>query len=349
MIVNEHEEINALIVRCLSGLASAEELSGLEKWMTVSDDNRKHFHQMKNVWDLSHPGLNPTEIYAEKALASVEKRINHRHSRSVILGMVRYAAAVLFLPLLALSFWLGSMNSLHMTGVPVYSEITAAFGTRSVLTLPDGSTVWLNSGSSLKYPRVFTSGTREVYLSGEGFFEVKANEKKPFIVHTRNLNVKATGTRFNVNASTLYAHTHVTLVSGKVTICKPVQGGKPLELAQMLPDQHLAFDTLSGDINISNGETYKYTAWKEGKLIFRNEPLEDVLKKIGYFYNVDMEIRDNSLKEYRYRATFEEESIEEIMNLLKHSSPVDYRVEKRKPLPDGSFPRKKIIIYRVRN
>jgi ferric-dicitrate binding protein FerR (iron transport regulator) len=96
---------------------------------------------------------------------------------------------------------------------------------------------------------------------------------------------------------------------------------------------------------VTHEDTYKDIAWKDGKLIFRNEPLEDVLRKIGYYYNVDMEIRGNSLKEYRYRATFEEESIDEILKLLKISSPVDYRVVKREALPDGSFPKKKIIIF----
>ncbi len=80
---------------------------------------------------------------------------------------------------------------------------------------------------------------------------------------------------------------------------------------------------MSGSFNVLTEDTYRFIAWKDGKLIFRNEPLEDVIKRIGYFYNVDIELKDEKLKEYRYRATFEDESLDEILHLLKISSPVE--------------------------
>jgi transmembrane sensor len=260
------------------------------------------------------------------------------------------AAAILFLPMLAGSYYLGTLR--HETRAnssnPFYNEVSAAFGTRSMLTLDDGSRVWLNSGSKLKYPQDFASRRREVFLTGEGYFEVESDASRPFIVHTKRLNVRATGTRFNVNVSSIEKAAQITLVEGKISVSKNVAGGKTVEISKMAPSQHLAFDTLSGSFNLLTEDTYRFVAWKDGKLIFRNEPLEDVIKRISYFYNVDIELKDEKLKEYRYRATFEEESLDEILHLLKISSPVDYREVKREPLPDGSFPKKKIIIFPAR-
>jgi ferric-dicitrate binding protein FerR (iron transport regulator) len=265
---------------------------------------------------------------------------------SAVFTFLLRAAAILFLPMLAGSYYLGTIRheKQPMQSGQVYNEVSAAFGTRSMLTLADGSRVWLNSGSKLKYPKDFSGRHREVFLTGEGYFEVQSNTSKPFIVRTKRLNVTATGTRFNVNVSSIEKSNQITLVEGKVTVCTTLPGGKPVEISQMLPSQHLAYDTLSGSYNVLTEDTYRYIAWKDGKLIFRNEPLEDVIRKIGYFYNVDIELKDEKLKEYRYRATFEEESLDEILHLLEISSPVNYREIKREPLPDGSFPRKKIII-----
>jgi ferric-dicitrate binding protein FerR (iron transport regulator) len=347
-MINRRHEIDALIARCLSSASSADEKTELTNWMSQSAENRKYFLQMKNLWESAANEISPADINTEKALSMVERRMRRKYTTTHVFGILQKAAAILLLPLLALSFWLGRAHEMKSKDKPVYSEVTAAFGTRSVLTLPDGSTVWLNSGSSLKYPRQFENNIRNVYLTGEGYFEVQASEKKPFIVHTKNLNVQATGTRFNVNASGLEKNTSITLVEGKVTVSRHTETGNTEQLGRLTKDEQLVYDTLAGSFRINKADTYKYIAWKDGKLIFRNESLEDVLKKIGYYYNVDMEIRDSSLKEYRYRATFEEESIEEIMNLLRLSSPLDYKVVKREPLPDGSFPKKKIIIFPIK-
>jgi ferric-dicitrate binding protein FerR (iron transport regulator) len=99
---------------------------------------------------------------------------------------------------------------------------------------------------------------------------------------------------------------------------------------------------------VNNEDTYKYIAWKDGKLIFRNEPLDEVVKKIGQVFNVDIELQGNSLQDYRYRATFEDESLTEILKLLEISSPISFKEIKRVPLADGSFPRKKVIVFPVK-
>jgi ferric-dicitrate binding protein FerR (iron transport regulator) len=341
------DEINSLIAACLAGTAPSEELERLDAWISESKENRIYYQQMKNIRDVWHPDIRLHEVNVEEAYLKVRNKLGLLRRTSVAFTFFLRAAAILFLPLLAGSYYLGTLRNGGQSDKSgqVYNEISAAFGTRSMLTLADGSRVWLNSGSKVKYPKDFSGRNREVFLTGEGYFEVESDASRPFIVQTARLNVRATGTRFNVNVSSLEKASQVTLVEGKVTVSKNLDGGESMEISRMNPRQHLAYDTLSGCFNVLTEDTYKFIAWKDGKLIFRNEPLEDVVKKIGYFYNVSIELKDEKLKEYRYRATFEEESLEEILNLLKMSSPVDYREIRRKPLPDGSFPKKRIIIF----
>jgi transmembrane sensor len=344
------DEINSIIAACLAGSAAAEDFERLNAWISDNKDNLLYYQRMKNIWELWHNEINPHDVNLEKAHLKVQGRLGFVRKSSVVFTFLLRAAAILFLPMLAGSYYLGTLSEEKkaIAVKPVYNEVSAAFGTRSLLTLDDGSRVWLNSGSKLKYPKDFSGRHREVFLSGEGYFEVESDASRPFIVRTKRLNVRATGTRFNVNVSSIEKAAQITLVEGKVSVSKNVAGGKTVEISKMTPSQHLAFDTLSGSFNLLTEDTYRFIAWKDGKLIFRNEPLEDVIKRIGYFYNVDIELKDEKLKEYRYRATFEEESLDEILHLLKISSPVDYREVKREPLPDGSFPKKKIIIFPAR-
>ncbi len=274
---------------------------------------------MKNIWELWHHDVNPHDVDFEQAHYHVRRRLELLRKPSGVYTFLLKAAAILFLPMLAGSYYLGSIRQekLAKSSKPVYTEVSSAFGTRSMLTLADGSKVWLNSGSKLKYPKDFSGRRREVFLTGEAYFEVESDVSKPFIVRTKRLNVRATGTHFNVNVSSIEKASQITLVEGKITVCRNLNGGKTVEISRMHPSQNLAFDTLSGAFNVITEDTYRFIAWKDGKLIFRNDPLEDVIKKIGYFYNVDIELKDEKLKEYRYRATFEDESLDEILHLLK--------------------------------
>jgi len=230
---------------------------------------------------------------------------------------------------------------------PVYNEIFAAFGTRSAIKLSDGSSVWLNSGSKIRYPDRFTGDDRTVYLEGEAYFEVESNLKKPFIVETSSIIVRSTGTKFNVSGYNTSEKVKVTLVSGKVEVGM-IDDKNNYNKSQLNVNQHLSFDRTNGTSSIKTVDTYKYISWKDGKLIFRDEPLSNVVKRIGQVFNVDIELRGEEIQNYSYRATFQDESLEEILKLLKMSSPIDYIEVKRDPLPDGSFPRKKVIIFPAR-
>jgi ferric-dicitrate binding protein FerR (iron transport regulator) len=346
MDTRSEENIEILITRYLSGEASREEETSLKEWVSGSPENLQYYRQLRNIWNSSR--LHSIKVLPDtgEALMKVKSRITLRSGRYSFWSAWKRVAAVLILPLILgnVYFFMHRSPSEAARQEPVYNELFAAFGTRSALKLSDGTSVWLNSGSSIRYPDKFIGKNRTVFLSGEAYFEVESNPDKPFIVETANIKVKATGTKFNVLDYSTINKNEVTLVSGKVEVGLTGINNKPLD-TKLEVNQHLTYDKSSGELTVVNEDTYKYISWKEGKLIFRNEPLSEVTRKISQVFNIDIEIRGKELENYSFRATFQDESLAEILKLIKLSSPINYYEVKRNPLPDGSFPRKKVIIF----
>ncbi len=350
MKTEKNEAIIQIIARYLSGSADKEEQINLGKWISDSTENRKYFEQLKNIWDTTDTQYLPETIKTDQALERVLHRISGTSSLKKLWIYWGKLAAILLLPLIIVNIIWFSYRPIKKASSfsPVFSEVFATFGTRTALKLVDGSLVWLNSGSSLKYPDRFDGEQREVFLSGEAYFEVSSNKAKPFIVKTSDLTIKATGTKFNIYCYHSDSKSEITLVEGKVFVDELNSTGSMNRISELNPNQHLIFNKSTKAVTIKDEDTYKYIAWKDGKLIFRNEPLSEVVKKIGQVFNVDIELQGSLLQDYRYRATFEDESLAEILKLLEISSPISYKEIKRTPLPDGSFPKKKIIIFPVK-
>lgn len=337
-----------LITKCLSEEATNEELMELKVWTEKSKENMIYFQKYKNIWDISGGIPIEKKINVTGSFELVKKRVEVKAPSKGLWHYWKNIAAIFLIPLLAgnIIYFILKSNDAQADQEPVYNEIFAAFGTRSSITLSDGSSLWLNSGSSLRYPVKFIGDERKVYLNGEAYFEVESNPKKPFIVETSSLTVRATGTKFNVSGYDSFEESEITLVSGKVEVCMTDNYNNLLK-SELNVNQHLSFNKAAGTSSIKTGDTYKYVSWKDGKLIFRDEPLRNVVKRIGQIFNIDIELRGAEIQDYTYRATFEDESLEEILKLLKASSPVDYLEVKREPLPDHSFPKKKVIIFQT--
>ncbi len=349
MEIKHQDDILTLIAKNLAGLTDSIETTQLREWIESSLDNKQYFEQIRNIWDASDKQIDPKKINTHQALANVLDRIPKASPKRTFWYYWQKVAAIILLPLATGTFLWILVNS-HKTissNEIVYNEVFAAFGTRSSLRLADSTLVWLNSGSSIRYPNKFINDKRMVFLKGEAYFEVKSDNSKPFIVQTSTLQVKATGTKFNVLEYDSDPVTEVTLVSGKVTV-NEVDNNKNLQLVSELhPDQHLAYNRQTKIKSTINADTYKYIAWKDGILMFRDESLDIVLKKISRIFNVDIELHGEKLIDYRYYATFKDESLEEILKLLEISAPINYMEVKRKPLPDGSFPKKKLIVFQA--
>jgi transmembrane sensor len=346
METNSIEDISRIIAAYLGGTASEEDTDFLKNWVESSDENRRFYLKMKNIWDVSNPGTDPETISSNIALAKVLKQINRDKAESPFWRYLQKVAAILLLPLLLAIIVQFIVQKQSKNQPETYSEIQSAPGTRQQITLSDSSRVWLNSGSVLRYPLKFSGTKRLVYLKGEAYFEVESDKSRPFTVQTSSVNVTATGTCFNVLAFEGEKNIEITLVKGKVDVFQ--NNKRNMNIASMEAGQHLTYNSNNQSSNLLSCDTYRYVSWKDGKLIFRNQPLNEVVKRIGQTYNMDIELQGEELQEYRYRATFENESPDEILKLLTYSSPVAYKEIKRDPLPDGSFPRRKIIIYPVK-
>lgn len=334
--------IDDLIVKLLGDSASQEEINALDTWVQESDENLAYFRQLKNLW-------NAYEVLPDNTadlLPGMLKKVKPGRSKLTLWQITQRVAAILFVPFLISTLWLSAGKNITKKKTTLaYHEVIAAFGSISVMELPDGSKVWLNSGSSLKYPEKFTTGNRRIFLTGEAYFEVQSDKESPFLVTTPFFTVKATGTRFNVLADKNFLISTVSLAEGRLEVQRENSDKEEMSMATLKPGQHFIYNTASAKSRVENGDTYKYFAWKDGKLLFRNDLISDVAQRISTQYNVDIEIEGERIKKYRFWATFEDEPISELLQLLKYSSPIDYREIKPEIRPDGTFTKRRIIFY----
>jgi ferric-dicitrate binding protein FerR (iron transport regulator) len=341
--MTDKKQIEPIITAYLSGNASAEECYALEDWVTQSSKNKRYFEEMRNIWQVMHPTFNPLDIDVSGAEKKMLAHISatKRNWVHVCLLYWQRAAAILLLPLLALCAYLYMNQEDELSDVVEYQEVKSPHGTFSEVRLPDGTQVWLNGGSSLKYPVIFQKGERNVYLSGEGYFEVQSDQENPFIVKTGQLTLRATGTAFNIEAYHGDSVTAVTMVEGQIDVAF----GKTSPIV-MKPGYRAVFNSQTQQCLIGQTDPYKWYAWKDGLMIFRDDPLSYVFKRLGQTFNVQIDLKDPALATAPYRATFEYESLDEILRLLEMSAPLHFRQNKRVKDKDNSYRKQTIEVYK---
>jgi transmembrane sensor len=341
---SNHTDYEQLIVKILTGEASGEEVLLVRNWVRSSPQNHDYYLEVKNLLEISGNHLNISENEIKLALSSVMERIDPSSTKNVWYYWQKFAA-ILLIPVFLAALILGSISILKKSKNQIaYNEYSTPLGSRSSIKLADGSVVCLNSGSTLKYPVSFGSRKRVVYLTGEALFDVKSDNSSPFIVATSKINVKATGTLFNVKESDQDNLTEVTLALGKVAVFKSLAGEDQKLISNMLPNQHLIYNTEDETHSLQDEDAYPFYAWKNGELIFRNEPLKNVVKELSSFFNVDIEIQGREIQDLTIRGTFENESLNEILKLLKIISPINYKEIDRIQVNNDKFSKRKIII-----
>jgi Fe2+-dicitrate sensor, membrane component len=339
--MQQETDIDQLIVRSFSNTLSTEDQLRLTEWLNEDADNKQYYMQMKSIWNAGRPAFNPDAIDTEKAERLLLSKMNKRSWMQLpaIVWWQRIAAVLLLPLLLAAGYY---MVSRHNTFQQLaWQEINAPYGITSKINLPDGTAVWLNSGSRLKFPSVFNGDERHVVLSGEGFFMVHSDKQHPFIVETPKMNIRATGTRFNVEAYSSDTLVAVTLVEGKVD----VNIGNSMHTG-LHPDQRIVYNSHSHKYNLTNTDAQQWALWKDGKLVFRDEPLEEVFKRLGRAFNVDISVKDKSIAKQPYRATFEGESFDEILRLLKLTAPLRYVRSGKFKQTNNAFNKERIEVYK---
>ena len=205
--------------------------------------------------------------------------------------------------------------------VNTYELKTTQKGEKLTVMLPDGTLVKLNAESSLKYPKAFTD-QREVYLTGEAFFEVARDTTKPFVVATRHLFTTALGTSFNINA---YSDAEeVTLLTGKVRI----DDDNRSEI--LLPGEMVAYE--NGAIKKSRNVPLHHVKWKDGILVFHETPLEEGIKELERWYGVKIDIKNLSKPEVNLTGLFDNQNLENVLKSLSYTARFDFSIEGKKVL-----------------
>lgn len=344
--MDTQNQIEGYIMRYFSGEITEEEKETLLQWLQQDPANWQYYNELRNIWQVSAPAFLPEEIDVDKAHAAVLKRLGSgKWYQSTWILYWQRIAAVLLLPLILLSLFLLTREEQPAQYAEIaYQEVFAPYGTRTRVNLADGSEVWLNAGSTLKYPVLFEGKERVVHLTGEAFFEVQSDKENPFIVETEKVKVRATGTAFNVEAYKKDSLVFVTMLKGNIDVWI----GSNQSFA-MAPGERMEYNRNEAKCEIIKTDTYRWCAWKDGFLMFRDDPLEYVFKKIGQTFNVDITVRDTSIAKQLYRATFEDESLDEILRLLKLSAPIQYKRYERNKTSNDQFDRLKIDVFKGKN
>ena len=220
---------------------------------------------------------------------------------------------------------------------------------RTSLDLPDGSIAYLNSGSTLSYPSSYDAEERRVTLVGEAYFSVKHDPAHPFIVsvsHDR-LRVKVLGTEFNNRAYEKENVVQTTLVSGSVNIVVKEDKRKTNE-RNLYPSEKAVYDLTDKTLEVINVDVESEIAWKEGRLVFKETPLPEVLRCLANFYNVDFNVMDPVLDSYRFTGTFNNRQLSQILDYLRISSRIDYSIKRMEMDDSLSAQREQIVLRRIK-
>lgn len=304
-----------LIARYLNGDCSPGEEEELMRWISERPDHEKRFLEIKDAWDASlKPAVDPREqlLLFYKKQAGRNRRLSLPHWISV-----SAAAAILVIGLV-----IGGM--VHQNSFKLQSQVesfTVPLGSRSHLTLADGTQVNLNSGSSLTLGKDFSSQHREVVLTGEGYFQVKSDKRHPFTVKTSKFDVTVTGTKFNVRSYDSDQKISATLAEGHIKLSTINH-----KVIDLLPGQKLSFDQQSMEPKLENADIASELAWVKGEFIFKEIPFPDLIKRLERWYDVKLVYENSAFNSMVYSGTFKnQETIWEVLDALKLTTPINYK------------------------
>jgi transmembrane sensor len=356
----QSEPFEDILVKYLAGSASEDEREVILHWIHENPDHQKYFDELKSYYLLTKviqkpSGFNKDESwkkiqasYYKKRYLSEQEQRKRGHRKTILYAVISSAAAVLIAFFLGYSAHRGSW--IKQTASPqAQNEILVPLGAKSHITLADGTKVWLNAGSKLKYPDGFSRDSREVYLEGEAFFDVKENNKRMFVVKTSNLDIKVYGTQFNVKSYPEENLIQTTLVKGSVAIetysdntqkkavfLKPNQTAIFYKSTPAVQNIEIPDDRNNQEIAVESGEkivisplvnAVPITSWKDNRWIIISEELEDLAIKLERRYNVKISFANESLKKYKFSGTLKDETFEQVLQVIQLSAPITYQID----------------------
>jgi transmembrane sensor len=343
-----------LITRYLDNSATEEEAGMLLEWIKDRKENMDLFVRTRDIWSKTNL-LTKADTETEFALLRFKHKFvdNRKETKSSGSFIARYRniAAILIIVVLSGVLLLKFLNDYKRQSEIVYNETVVPAGQKGRLILSDGTKISLNSGTRIKYPSNFDQKTRDVYLQGEAYFEVAHNKSKPFFVHSGKMTVKVLGTSFNVKSYPEENKIETTLVSGSVEIFETKQN-QSNKISTLQPNQQAVYDKTNGKVSIKEFEnnqlsetkiqpkqivsqTLKVTKtsprietiieWKDQKLIFEDETLDQMAQKLTRWYGKSVHIGSEGLKFNRYSGKFiYNETIYQVLEVISLTTDIKY-------------------------
>ncbi len=335
-----------LLIKYLEGNATPDEIEEIFNWVDLSEENKEHLMQVKTAYMLSTvPNTQAEEERVESMMSEIRQRAAKKrkdfYRRIVWLSASISAAAVIVCASISL-YLLSDSNKMRMKECIVaeltkedlriaidempedfIQEIYTDRGVKSSVVLPDSSVVLLNSDTKIRFPRNFAGSCREIFLDGEAYFKVKPNPCKPMIVNTsKNFEVRVLGTEFNLKAFKDDAEAEVTLYSGKIDIVTPYAEQKMEKAESVVIKKCSELLPVASELKLSNNK-----AWTEGKIIFNETSMKDVITTLERWHGVEFVVKDTRILKYRITALFNSESISQILHVIHSVSMINYSIE----------------------
>jgi transmembrane sensor len=359
----EIEYIWVLMARKLSGEASADELDELEQLLVQNPQETYSLEIMQDIWK-NRPAINPLSsecgykelVFRMQHLGIDSEKFStgdHVISRSEEAGLkkssskkYRVISLLMLTGLVILSLLLFSKkeDQKKVLADTATNEIVTKNGSKTNLVLPDGTNVFLNSGSKITYAKNYGIHCREVSLIGEAYFDVVKNTAMPFIIHTSKINVRVLGTAFNVRCYPDEKNTVTSLIRGSLEVS--FKDGR--EKIMLTPNEKLVvnnetipqnFSPVKSKNNISAKNVYELshvavmpkdnsiveTSWVYNRLVFNSETFEDIAHKMEKWYGNPISFKDENLKSKKFTGVFEKETIYEALDAIKMTTEFLYK------------------------
>lgn len=356
----DHHLFLLLTVRKLSGEASENDLKQLQTFLEADDFYKKRFDLLKAHWENKNNIPTDVETDLQKIMAQIQNDKNEKlnsittpdRKPGAIKFIFRFSkiAAILIVCMAAAYFIYQKFVPDSFAKIALKENLKiqqTPKGRKSTIMLSDGTTVIMNADTRLKYPQLFTGATREVYLTGEAFFDVKHDAKKPFIIHTDKINIRVLGTQFNVKSYPGDSTSETTLLRGLIEVTlrdrpddrivlkpkeKLIVSNRSVEKPS--PEIKKTTSLYSAELLISNlhyisksDSAVVETSWIDNKLVFQNESFANLAEDLSRKYDVSIHFSSDAIKDYHFTGIFEKETIEEALNALQLTEKFNYKID----------------------
>jgi ferric-dicitrate binding protein FerR (iron transport regulator) len=313
----EHEQLIKLVDKYLAGKCTLEEAAAVEQWYASQQKTNDVFYKGDK---------DAIQESASRSLLAIKEKLGIQENTAKVVSIrksnisSRWPAAACILLLLSVGSFFYFKNAKNKL---TYTVVRTGTGQTKHVKLPDGTVVWLNAGTMVKYASDFNRNDREVYLDGEAFFDVVHDQGKPFDVHSGNVQTHVLGTAFSISAYPNSLINNVTVLRGKVQVSDTER-----VLAYVLPNQALEYTIKGGKSTVTRVSSEKVVAWTGGKLAFIDMPMQDIAVHLQKWYGVNFVFKNQQLKNIRFTASFNNTiSLNDLLAVMYDVSHVNYRVD----------------------